>query len=64
LPRPTWPTCWPGLTAARGQQIFEWFVDGGDAHIYERYDDSAAALTHVQHFVEHFAGRFLSLCTP
>ncbi len=47
-----------------GQQIFEWFIDGQDVHIYERYQDSAAALAHVQRFVENFAGRFLSLCNP
>ena len=51
-------------TAEPGQQIFEWFVDGHDVHIYERYQDSAAALAHVQRFVEHFAARFLDLCTP
>ena len=33
-------------------------------HIYERYKDSAAAVFHVQRFVENFAARFLSLCTP
>ncbi|MFY9934133.1 MAG: antibiotic biosynthesis monooxygenase [Streptosporangiaceae bacterium] len=47
-----------------GQEIFEWFVDGQDVHIYERYQDSAAALAHVQGFVANFANRFLSLCTP
>jgi hypothetical protein len=47
-----------------GQQVFEWFIDGQDIHIYERYQDSAAALAHVQRFVENFASRFLSLCTP
>ena len=46
------------------QLIFEWFIDGHDVHIYERYKDSAAALFHVQRFVENFAGQFLSLCTP
>lgn len=50
--------------AEPGQEIFEWFIDGHDVHIYERYADSAAALSHVQRFVENFAGRFLSLCTP
>ena len=33
-------------------------------HIYERYVDSAAAVSHVQRFVANFAERFLSLCTP
>jgi len=50
--------------AEPGQQIFEWFIGGQDVHIYERYQDSAAALAHVQRFVENFASRFLSLCTP
>jgi quinol monooxygenase YgiN len=46
------------------QLTFEWFIDGQDVHIYERYRDSAAAVFHVQRFVENFAARFLSLCTP
>jgi quinol monooxygenase YgiN len=50
--------------AEPGQEIFEWFIDGQDVHIYERYQDSAAALAHVQRFVENFATGFLSLCTP
>jgi quinol monooxygenase YgiN len=50
--------------AEPGQQIFEYFVDGQDVHIYERYQDSAAALAHVQRFVENFGSRFLSLCSP
>ena len=33
-------------------------------HIYERYQDSAAAVFHNQRFVENFGARFLSLCTP
>jgi quinol monooxygenase YgiN len=51
-------------SAEPGQQIYEWFVDGQDVHIYERYQDSAAALAHVQRFVENFASRILSLCSP
>jgi quinol monooxygenase YgiN len=47
-----------------GQLAFEWFADDHDVHIYERYKDSAAAVFHVQRFVENFAERFLSLCTP
>jgi quinol monooxygenase YgiN len=50
--------------AEHDQLNFEWFVDGNDIHIYERYKDSAAAVLHVQRFVENFASRFLSLCTP
>jgi quinol monooxygenase YgiN len=50
--------------AEPGQQIFEWFVDGPDVHIYERYQDSAAAVAHVQRFVANFGAQFMSLCTP
>jgi quinol monooxygenase YgiN len=50
--------------AEPGQEIFEWFIAGQDVHIYERYRNSAAALAHVQRFVENFASGFLSLCTP
>jgi quinol monooxygenase YgiN len=50
--------------AEPGQQVLEWFADGDDVHIYERYQDSAAALTHVQRFVANFAARFLDMCTP
>jgi len=46
------------------QEIFEWFIDDHDVHIYERYTDSAAAVSHVQRFVANYAERFLSLCTP
>jgi quinol monooxygenase YgiN len=50
--------------AEPGQEIFEWFVDGQDVHIYERYQDSAAAVAHVQRFVANFGAQFMSLCTP
>ena len=51
--------------AAESDQLnFEWFIDGNDVHIYERYKDSAAAVFHVQRFVKNFASRVLSLCTP
>jgi quinol monooxygenase YgiN len=51
-------------SAEPGQQGFEWFIDGNEVHIYERYRDSAAGLFHVQRFVENFASRFLGMCTP
>lgn len=51
-------------TAEPGQLNFEWYADGGDVHIFERYQDSATATLHVQRFVENYANRFLSLCTP
>ena len=50
--------------AEPGQLIFEWFIDGTDVHIYERYQDSAAATSHVGRFVANYAARFLDLCTP
>lgn len=51
--------------AAEPDQLnFEWFIDGNDIHIYERYKDPGVAVFHVQRFVENFASRFLSLCTP
>ena len=50
--------------AEPNQVIFEWYIDHRDVHIYERYTDSAAALSHVERFVANFAERFLSLCTP
>lgn len=40
--------------AEPGQLNFEWFIDGHDVHIYERYKDSAAAVSHVQRFAENF----------
>nr|WP_294864669.1 antibiotic biosynthesis monooxygenase [uncultured Pseudogulbenkiania sp.] len=45
---------------------YEWNVssDGSTCHIYERYRDSAAALTHLDNFGTHFAERFLALLTP
>jgi quinol monooxygenase YgiN len=50
--------------AEPGQLNFEWFLDGHDVHIYERYTDSPAAVRLVQRFVTNFAPRFLSMCTP
>lgn len=49
-----------------GALNYEWFMnaDGSQCHLYERYADSAAALTHCQTFGARFAGRFMSLLTP
>jgi len=47
-----------------GQEIFEWFLDDHEVHIYERYSDNDAAVTHVGRFVANYAERFLGLCTP
>ena len=50
--------------AEPGQMIFEWFIDDHDVHIYERYTDLAAAVSHVQRFVANFAERFPQLVHP
>ena len=50
--------------AEPGLRILEGFIDGLDAHFYERYQDSAAALTHLQRFGENYASRLFALCTP
>lgn len=45
-----------------GALTYERFVgDGGVAHLYERFVDSEAALSHLRAFQEGFADRFLAL---
>ncbi len=43
-----------------GTLAYEWFISGDEdeIHLYERYLDSAAALTHLVGFGKHFAERF------
>jgi quinol monooxygenase YgiN len=42
-----------------GTLAYEWFIDGGKTrcHIFERYQDSAAAMIHLRTFEERFASR-------
>ena len=49
-----------------GTQVYEWFLsdDGSACHIYERYADSSAAMTHLGAFDANFAGRFLECAEP
>jgi quinol monooxygenase YgiN len=49
-----------------GTEMYEWFVseDGTKIHIYERYADSDATLTHLNNFGQHFAKRFMSMVEP
>jgi quinol monooxygenase YgiN len=49
-----------------GTLVYEWSTseDGQVCHVYERYADSAAVMTHLAAFGEKFAGRFLSVLTP
>jgi quinol monooxygenase YgiN len=46
-----------------GTLMYEWFLgeDGSSCHIYERYSDSDAVMTHVGTFGANFAERFLAL---
>ena len=45
-----------------GALIYEYFVsdDGTSCHIYERYADSAAVMTHLGNFGANFADRFMA----
>jgi quinol monooxygenase YgiN len=40
---------------------YEWYIsgDGGTVHIFEKYADSDAMITHVSGFMQKWAGRFL-----
>ena len=57
-----------GATRANepGTLSYEWSTsaDGRRCHIYERYTDSTAAMTHVATFGERFASRFLEVLKP
>lgn len=45
---------------------YEWYIsgDGKQVHIYERYANSAAVLTHLTTFREKFAARLLATADP
>ena len=45
---------------------YEWFIseDGSNCHIYERYADSAATMTHLGSFGQNYAERFLAMVNP
>lgn len=49
-----------------GTLDYEWSTsaDGRQCHIYERYADSDAVLTHLATFGEKFAKRFLAILKP
>ena len=49
-----------------GTLSYDWWVseDGSAVHIYERYADSDALVTHITGFGEKFAGRFLAMVDP
>ena len=58
------------VAAARAKEAgtlsYEWSTsaDGSVCHIFERYVDSTAVMTHLATFGEKFAGRFLELLKP
>lgn len=56
----------PATRQEPGALAYEWFVDEdeGVCHIYERYADSGAVMTHLGGFGERFAERFLNCFTP
>lgn len=49
-----------------GALIYEYFVseDKGLCHIYERYENNAAVMTHLGNFGAKFADRFLAVLEP
>lgn len=49
-----------------GALNYEWYisVDESSCHLFERYADSAALLTHLGNFRKHFASRFMSILRP
>ena len=49
-----------------GALNYEWYTntENTTCHIYERYENSAATLTHLTNFGEKFAERFMGLVTP
>jgi len=52
--------------AEPGTLSYEWSLssDGSRCHIYEKYADSPAALTHLGNFGERYAARFLGALAP
>jgi quinol monooxygenase YgiN len=49
-----------------GALNYEWAIsdDRQVCHVYERYQDSAAALTHLESFGANFAARFMAVVKP
>ncbi len=50
-----------GTSEEPGTINYEWFIseDGSAVHIYEKYADSEATVTHVKGFMEKWARRFM-----
>ena len=49
-----------------GALDYEWTIsdDRQVCHLYERYQDSAAAMTHLESFGANFAARFMEVLKP
>ena len=49
-----------------GALDYEWYVsdNGQTVHLFERYADSDATLTHLRNFQQKFASRFMSAMSP
>ena len=45
---------------------YEWFIseDNKSCHVYERYEDSAAVMTHLGNVREKFSERFMATVDP
>lgn len=54
-----------GAQNEEGTLAYEWFIseDDGKLHVYERYTDDAAVMTHMGGFAPH-AERFMAAVTP
>lgn len=49
-----------------GTLAYEWFLseDSKSCHLYERYSDSDAVMTHLHNFGSNFADRFVEYVEP
>jgi quinol monooxygenase YgiN len=55
-----------GTSSEAGTLNYEWYISDDEriVHIFEKYADSEAMITHVSGFMEKWAGRFLECVDP
>jgi quinol monooxygenase YgiN len=55
-----------GTSSEPGTLNYEWYIsdDEGTVHIFEKYADSEAMITHVNGFMAKWAGRFMESVNP
>ncbi len=55
-----------GTSPEAGTLNYEWYISGdsGTVHIFEKYKDSDAMITHVSGFLEKWAERFMGCVDP